>query len=63
VQAYYEQQLETLRQYLLRENTFPQGVFLMTGTGVVPDDDIKLRPGDEVRIQIDGIGTLINFAN
>jgi 2-dehydro-3-deoxy-D-arabinonate dehydratase len=49
-----------LAAYLFRENKFPAGCFLMTGTGIVPPDSFTLRPGDEVRITIDGIGTLAN---
>ncbi len=46
--------------YLFRENTFPFGTFLMTGTGIVPPDDFTLAPGDTIRITIDPIGTLEN---
>lgn len=46
--------------YLFRENRFPTGAFLMTGTGIVPPDDFTLAPGDRVRITIDPIGTLEN---
>lgn len=46
--------------FLFRELSFPPGVFLMTGTGLVPPDDFTLAIGDEIRITIDGIGTLIN---
>jgi 2-dehydro-3-deoxy-D-arabinonate dehydratase len=46
--------------WLGRDNSFPQGVFLLTGTGIVPEDDFTLAPGDEVRISITGIGTLAN---
>jgi 2-dehydro-3-deoxy-D-arabinonate dehydratase len=46
--------------YLFREFRFPQGVMLMTGTGVVPPDDFTLEVGDEVNITIQGIGTLTN---
>ena len=46
--------------YLGRSNSFPNGVFLMTGTGIVPDSDFSLAVGDEVRISITGIGTLVN---
>jgi 2-dehydro-3-deoxy-D-arabinonate dehydratase len=52
---------EELVRYLFRDNSFPQGVFLMTGTGVVPPDSFTLRSGDVVRISIEGIGTLENF--
>ena len=47
-------------EYLWRENDFPQGVFLLTGTGIIPPDDVKLQDGDEVAITIEGIGTLVN---
>jgi 2-dehydro-3-deoxy-D-arabinonate dehydratase len=46
--------------YLGRDNSFPTGVFLLTGTGIVPGDDFTLKPGDIVDITIDGIGTLSN---
>jgi 2-dehydro-3-deoxy-D-arabinonate dehydratase len=49
-----------LAGYLFRENKFPAGCFLMTGTGIVPPDSFTLRLGDEVHISIDGIGTLVN---
>jgi len=49
-----------LVSYLGRDNSFPMGVFLMTGTGVVPEDDFTLQHGDVVEITINGIGTLIN---
>lgn len=51
----------TLVEYLYRASTFPSGCFLLTGTGVVPPDSFTLQHGDEIRITIDGIGTLINF--
>lgn len=47
--------LEQLVAYLTRELAFPQGVFLMTGTGVVPGDDFTLRSGDRVRIAVGGL--------
>jgi 2-dehydro-3-deoxy-D-arabinonate dehydratase len=49
-----------LAAYLFRENKFPAGCFLMTGTGIVPPDSFTLRSGDEVHITIDAIGTLMN---
>jgi 2-dehydro-3-deoxy-D-arabinonate dehydratase len=51
---------EDLIQWLGRENSFPHGVFLMTGTGIVPGNDFTLHVADEVKITIDGIGTLTN---
>jgi len=51
---------EELIDWLGRDNRFPGGVILLTGTGIVPPDDFSLRAGDIVRITIDGIGTLAN---
>lgn len=51
---------ETLAAYLFRDNTFPNGCFLMTGTGIVPPDSFALTPGDVISITIDPIGTLTN---
>jgi 2-dehydro-3-deoxy-D-arabinonate dehydratase len=50
-----------LAEYLFRDNSFPQGVFLLTGTGIVPGDDFTLASDDVIRISIDGIGTLENY--
>jgi 2-dehydro-3-deoxy-D-arabinonate dehydratase len=49
-----------LASFLYRDNSFPQGAFLMTGTGIVPGDDFTLEHGDVIRISIDGIGVLEN---
>jgi len=49
-----------MAEYLFRENSFPHGVFLMTGTGVVPPDEFSLSVHDKIRITIDPIGTLTN---
>jgi 2-dehydro-3-deoxy-D-arabinonate dehydratase len=49
-----------LAGFLYRDNTFPHGAFLMTGTGIVPGDEFTLKSGDVVKITIDGIGTLVN---
>ena len=51
---------DALVRYLMLDNVFPQGVFLLTGTGIVPDDAFTLQAGDAVSISIDGIGTLRN---
>jgi len=50
----------SLAEFLFRDNSFPRGCYLMTGTGVVPPDHFTLHSGDEVRITIAPIGTLIN---
>lgn len=52
-------QLE-LVSYLTRELEFPNGAYLMTGTGIVPGNDFTLEPGDRVSITIEPIGTLTN---
>jgi len=49
-----------LVEYLYRNNSFPSGCFLLTGTGVVPPDSFTLQMGDEIRITIPPIGSLIN---
>ncbi|TWU03374.1 fumarylacetoacetate hydrolase family protein [Neorhodopirellula pilleata] len=46
--------------WLGRDNTFADGAFLMTGTGIVPTSDFTLHPGDLVNITIGGVGTLSN---
>jgi 2-dehydro-3-deoxy-D-arabinonate dehydratase len=46
--------------WLGRDNSFPRGAFLLTGTGIVPRDEFTLLAGDTVSITIDGIGTLSN---
>lgn len=51
---------QELVSYLYRECSFPYGCFLMTGTGVIPPDTFTLHHGDEIRITIDSIGTLVN---
>ncbi len=52
--------LEELADWLGRENEFPNGAFLLTGTGIVPPDEFTLEDGDRVSIEITGIGTLVN---
>lgn len=44
-----------LATWLYRELRFPHGAFLLTGTGIVPDESFTLRAGDVVRIDIDGL--------
>ncbi len=52
--------VESLAEWLFKENEFPNGALLLTGTGIVPPDDFTLASGDSVSITIDGIGTLTN---
>ena len=44
--------LSELVEYLTCEMDFPQGVFLMTGTGLVPDNEFTLQPADVVSIRV-----------
>ena len=50
--ASLKRRLDELVDYLTRELDFPQGVFLMTGTCLVPGGDFNLQPGDEVDIRV-----------
>jgi 2-dehydro-3-deoxy-D-arabinonate dehydratase len=51
---------EGLIEWLGRDNSFPNGAFLLTGTGIVPDSSFTLAARDRVAITISGIGTLVN---
>jgi 2-dehydro-3-deoxy-D-arabinonate dehydratase len=53
--------LEDLIAWLGRDNSFPHGVILLTGTGIVPPDDFALAADDLVSIDITGIGRLTNI--
>ena len=58
--ARWPRSFEDLIGFLGRDNHFRQGVILLTGTGIVPNDDFTLAAGDIVEISIDGIGKLAN---
>jgi 2-dehydro-3-deoxy-D-arabinonate dehydratase len=51
---------DDLIDWLFRDNSFPDGVVLLTGTGIVPPNEFTLEAGDLVSIDITGIGTLTN---
>jgi len=51
---------QELVSYVFRECSFPDGCLIMTGTGIVPGNDFTLQSGDEIKITIDNIGTLVN---
>ena len=53
--AQMKRRLEELATYLFRELDFPLGVFLMTGTGIVPPESFTLQAGDEVIVDIGGL--------
>ena len=52
--------IHELLDWLMKDQEFPFGAVLSTGTGLVPDLDFSLVPGDEVTVRIDEIGTLRN---
>lgn len=49
-----------LADWLFRSNDFSNGVYLLTGTGIIPPDEFSLQADDVVHIAIEGIGTLTN---
>ncbi len=51
---------EELAGWVVRENPVPEGSVLLTGTGLVPPDDIALAPGQQIEIRVPGIGKLVN---
>ena len=56
-----QRQFGELAQWLGRDNVFPHGAILLTGTGLVPDSGFTLNPGDRVSITSPEIGTLSNI--
>lgn len=59
--AQMKRSVEELVSFVYRECSFPYGCFIMTGTGIVPENNFTLQSGDQIRITIDYIGTLINI--
>jgi 2-dehydro-3-deoxy-D-arabinonate dehydratase len=51
---------DELAAWVVRDNPIPAGTVLLTGTGLVPPDDVSLAPGQQVEITIPGIGKLAN---
>ena len=49
-----------LAQWLFRDNDFPRGCYLLTGTGLVPPNEFTLASGDEIAISVAGLGVLRN---
>jgi 2-dehydro-3-deoxy-D-arabinonate dehydratase len=58
--AQLRRSFEELVSFVVRENPVPPGSVLLTGTGLVPPDEVALAPGHTVEIRIPGIGTLRN---
>jgi len=57
-----KRKLDELVSYLVRDNEVFPGTVLLTGTCIVPPNQFTLQPGDRIEIDIDGIGTLVNYA-
>ena len=55
--------VQELVDWLFRENAFPHGVVLLTGTGLIPPDEFTLAVDDVIEIEIEGIGVLRNVVN
>ena len=55
-----KRRFDELVSYLFLENDFPDGVFLCTGTALVPESPFTLEPGDVAEISIDQLGMLRN---
>jgi 2-dehydro-3-deoxy-D-arabinonate dehydratase len=55
-----KRRFDELVEFLFRSQSFPHGVILSTGTGIIPPDDFTLQPGDVIKIDISGIGRLEN---
>ena len=51
---------EELVEYFSRYNEVPEATVLLTGTSIIPPDDVSLQDGDEVAIEIENIGVLEN---
>jgi 2-dehydro-3-deoxy-D-arabinonate dehydratase len=49
-----------LVSFLFRDNEFPRGCFLLTGTGIIPPNAFTLAPGDRIEIRVQGLGVLAN---
>jgi 2-dehydro-3-deoxy-D-arabinonate dehydratase len=58
--ASLKREVQELADYLFRDNSFPSGCMLLTGTGVVPPDTFSLQSRDIIAITIPPIGTLEN---
>ncbi len=52
--------LEELASWLVRDNAIPPGTVLSTGTGIMVPNELALRDGDQVDIEVQGIGRLSN---
>ena len=58
--SYLRRSPQELVDYIFREEQFPHGVIISTGTGIVPELSFSLSAGDVVSIAIADIGILRN---
>jgi 2-dehydro-3-deoxy-D-arabinonate dehydratase len=58
--AVMQRSFEELAAWCVRDNPVPAGSVLLTGTGIVPQDDVALAPGYRVEVEVEGIGVLAN---
>jgi 2-dehydro-3-deoxy-D-arabinonate dehydratase len=56
-----KRQFDELAGYLYRDNAFPHGCYMLTGTGIIPPGDFTLHSGDVIRIAVAGLGVLENI--
>ena len=52
--------VDELNSFFQRYNEVPEFTALLTGTSIIPPDDVSLEDGDDIEIEIEGIGTLEN---
>lgn len=55
-----KRKVSELLDFLKRDNDLNTFTMLMTGTSIVPPDDFTLQTGDEVDVEIEKIGRLVN---
>ena len=58
--AQLHRKLEELVSWLVKDNSILPGTVLSTGTGIIVPNEFALRDGDQVDIEIQGIGRLSN---
>jgi 2-dehydro-3-deoxy-D-arabinonate dehydratase len=58
--AHMRRSFDDLVGWLIDDNPIAAGTVLLTGTGLVPPDDVALAPGQWVETTITGVGTLVN---
>jgi 2-dehydro-3-deoxy-D-arabinonate dehydratase len=57
-----KRRFDELAGWLFRSQSFPHGAILLTGTGIVPPDSLKLQAADIIQVSVQEIGLLENTA-